>query len=330
MSKGLSRLEEVELRKIWPDEAQDFTPWLAEEESLDLLAETLSLELELEAQEINVGDFRADILCKDEDNRRVLIESQLEETDHDHLGKILTYSAGLNAHTVVWIARKFREEHLAALNRLNEITDGPFRYFGIEIKVWQIGDSARAPQFEVVSSPNDWSRTVNRDAQSAVSRNLSETQLLRKKFWEGFSQYLIHNNYRFSIPNPQPTAQIGFGIGRAGFTLYATLLVQAQKVRIRLTIRGSNAKVHFHQLKRQREEIEEELNDALKWEELPDQESSWIALDKDNTDPTHEVDWLNQREWLASKLELFDQVFRRRIRELNAADWEPPEDEDDE
>ena len=183
MSKELSRLEEVELREIWETEAQHFTPWLAQEENLALLGKTLGMELELEAQEINVGDFRADILCKNEDSSRVLIENQLERTDHNHLGQILTYSAGLDIHTVIWIAKEFREEHRAALDRLNEITNENFQCFGIEVKVWQIGDSARAPQFEIVSSPNNWHREVSHDTERAVSKDLSETQRQQEKFW---------------------------------------------------------------------------------------------------------------------------------------------------
>lgn len=115
MSNKLSRLEEVELREVWPDEAQDFTPWLAEEENLGLLGETLGLELELVAREIQVGDYRADILCKNEDGSRVLIENQLEKTDHRHLGQILTYSAGLDVLTVIWVAKQFEKDHRAAL-----------------------------------------------------------------------------------------------------------------------------------------------------------------------------------------------------------------------
>ena len=118
MSIELGRLSPIALRDIWEDEAIDFTPWLAESENLALLGEMLGMELELEAQEIEVGDFRADILCRDTvDNSRVLIENQLERTDHDHLGKILTYSAGLNVRTVIWIAKEFRDEHLAALEK---------------------------------------------------------------------------------------------------------------------------------------------------------------------------------------------------------------------
>ena len=147
------RLQPVELRVAWPNEAQDFTPWLAQEENLALLGEVLGMELEFEGKEINVGSFHADILCKNEDDAWVLIENQLSETNHDHLGKILTYSAGLNAQTVIWIAKKFREEHRAALDRQNEITDERFQYFGIEIKVWKIEDSVPAPEFDIVSKP---------------------------------------------------------------------------------------------------------------------------------------------------------------------------------
>lgn len=330
MSKELSRLEEIELREIWPDEAQDFTPWLAEEENLSLLGETLGLELEFEAKEVNTGNFRADILCKNDDDTWVLIENQLEETDHDHLGKILTYSAGLNAHTVVWISKEFREEHLAALDRLNEITDKQFRYFGVEIKVWQIGDSAPAPLFDVVSSPNDWSRTVNRGTQRAVDRNVSELRKLQEKFWTEFSKYLTNKNSSIPPPNPQPLARTIFRIGKSDFSIHATLVKRSRQIRIQLTIRGDNAKAHYHLLKEQQIEIESEFGGSLEWSELPEHEESHVYLSRNNTEVTDETGWPSQHEWLASKLELFDKVFRQRIQELNAADWEPPENEDDE
>ncbi len=171
--KKLSRLEEVDLREVWPDEAKNFTKWLAKEKNLSLLGETLGMVLEFEAKEINVGGFRAHILCRNaEDDSRGLIENQLERTNHDHLGKTLTYSAGLNAYTVIWIAKEFRDEHRAALDRLNEITDEHFQYFGIEIKVWRIGNSDPAPQFEIVSKPNNWSKNT----RSVVSKDPSPTR----------------------------------------------------------------------------------------------------------------------------------------------------------
>lgn len=135
------------------------TPWLAQAENLELLGETLGLELEFEAQERNVGAFRADILCKDTaDDSWVLIENQLEKTNHSHLGQLITYAAGLDAVTIVWLARKYTEEHRAALDWLNGNTDRGINFFGLEIEVWRIGDSPPAPKFNVISKPNDWSR----------------------------------------------------------------------------------------------------------------------------------------------------------------------------
>ena len=159
----LGRLTSVDLREIWTSESGDFTPWLASEENLTVLGDTLDLELELEAQEKAVGPFRADILCRDMgSNALVLIENQLERTDHGHLGQLLTYASGLEAATIVWIAGRFNEEHRATLDWLNAITEERFRFFGLEVELWRIGSSLAAPKFNIVSKPNDWSRSVAR------------------------------------------------------------------------------------------------------------------------------------------------------------------------
>src|SRR5688500_16692480 len=138
----LGRLQSVDLRSVWASECTHFTPWLAQAENLELIGEAIGVELELEAQEKRVGPFRADILCKDTiTNSWVLIENQIEPTDHCHLGQLLTYAAGLQAATIVWVAGKVREEHRAALDWLNEITGERFNFFGLEIELWRIGDS---------------------------------------------------------------------------------------------------------------------------------------------------------------------------------------------
>ena len=154
---ALGRLEKVPLRDFWKHEAADFTPWLAAEENISLLEEVIGLELAVEAQEQRVGPFRADLLCKDTgSNQWVLIENQIESTDHRHLGQLLTYAAGLEAVTIVWIAERFTEEHRAALDWLNQITDERFTFFGLEIELWRIGDSPIAPKFNLISKPNNW------------------------------------------------------------------------------------------------------------------------------------------------------------------------------
>lgn len=153
----LGKLEKVELREAWVTEAGDFTPWLAQPENIQLLGETIGLEdLELAGQEQAVGPFRADIVCHaTTDNSLVLIENQLERTDHNHLGQLMTYAAGLQAVTIIWVAAHFTDEHRAALDWLNDITDDTFNFFGLEVELWKIGDSSPAPKFNVVSQPND-------------------------------------------------------------------------------------------------------------------------------------------------------------------------------
>src|SRR6478736_369897 len=163
---NLGRLEKVDLRQFWVKEHIDFTPWLARQENLKLLGETIGIELECEAQEKDVGLFRADILCKDSANETwVLIENQLERTNHAHLGQLLTYASGLEAVTIIWIAARFTEEHRSTLDWLNKITDDSFRFFGLEVEFWRIGYSPAAPKFNIISKPNDWSHSVAQAAR---------------------------------------------------------------------------------------------------------------------------------------------------------------------
>ena len=150
----LGKLEPVELRDCWEREDSDFTPWLASDENIALLGEAIGLELEVQQEEAAVGPFRADILCRDTNSGGlVIIENQLERTDHSHLGQTLTYAAGLDAVTIVWIAASFTEEHRAALDWLNRISHEGVRFFGVEIELWRIGDSAPAPMFNIVAVP---------------------------------------------------------------------------------------------------------------------------------------------------------------------------------
>ncbi len=176
----LGTLVEVNLREAWNHEAHSFTPWLAAH--LDSLSNVIGIPLELEGREVAVETFSADILARNPlDNSLVLIENQLEGTDHTHLGQIMTYLAGLDAHTVVWIAADFREAHLSALKWLNEHTVDPFSFFAVKVKAVRIGNSPIAPIFEVLSRPNHWERHLQTIAQD--TRQLSKIGQFRKAFW---------------------------------------------------------------------------------------------------------------------------------------------------
>jgi len=177
----LGTLVEIDVRIAWQHEAHHFTPWLAEH--LPQLAEKIGIPLELEGREVAVDCFSADILARNPlDDSRVLIENQLERTDHTHLGQILTYLAGLDVHTVIWVAPEFREAHLSALKWLNEHTAAPFSFFAVRVKVVRINDSLPAPIFEVVERPNEWDRQVQRLAPQPMG----EIGQLRLSFWQRY------------------------------------------------------------------------------------------------------------------------------------------------
>ncbi len=169
----LGRLKEItNIRDIWPDEARDFTPWLAQQDNIEILSEALGIDLSADDTEVSVGDFRADIIAYETDtDRKVLIENQLGDTDHDHLGKLITYASGTKADYVVWIVKRARDEHRAAVEWLNNHTDESVRFFLCEIKVFQIGASSKAPKFEVVEKPNDWVKRRS-SGRGAVNRTV--------------------------------------------------------------------------------------------------------------------------------------------------------------
>ena len=334
--ENLGRLETVNLRDVWTNEASDFTPWLAREENLSVLADTLGLELELEDKEKAVGPFRADILCRDTGSRDidsniwVLIENQLESTDHKHLGQLLTYASGLKAVTIIWIASQFTEEHRSTLDWLNRITDTDFRFFGLEVELWRIGDSPPAPKFNIVSKPNDWSRSVAQAARAMDDTDLSETRIKQLEYWTAFHSALdeiagpVDGNRK-----PQPQPWMPYYIGRSGFHLSAVTIRPKRKIRSELYIKGSRAKVHFRLLREQREVIEQELGYPLEWEELPAGQDSRIAIYLGDVDPKDEQDWPRQHEWLATRLNDFHQVFANRVRMLDADAWSAADEQEE-
>ncbi len=323
---SLSRLEPVDLRHVWTSEAGDFTPWLAQEENLKLLGETIGIELELEAQEKQVGPFRADILCKDTATGDwVLIENQLERTNHAHLGQLLTYAAGLKAVSIVWIADRFTDEHRAALDWLNEITDDRFNFFALEIEVWKIGDSPVAPKFNVVCKPNDWTETIRGAAKSIEPGELSDTRLLQQRYWTALREILLDRKSVVIPRKPLPQSWTEFTVGRSDFGMHASVNTQKNWIRVGMSCFGKNAKAHYRLIEEDKEAIEEEIGSALEWEELPHRKESRIAVRRWKVDPKNRDDWPNQHLWMAETLEAFHRAFAPRVKKLDANDYQPDE-----
>lgn len=314
----LGRLRHVDLRNIWQSESAHFTPWLAQEENLSPLGETLRLDLQLEAQERSVGPFRADILCKDiGSDSWVLVENQLERTDHTHLGQLLTYASGLDAVTIVWIAAQFTEEHRSTLDWLNKITNESFKFFGLEVELWSIGDSVAAPKFNIVSKPNNWSRSVARSARAIDEAELTDTRMMQRDYWDGLHGHL--NRLQGAVTGnrtSQPQNWMAYSVGRANFNVGTTMLRKEHMLRADLYISGTKANAFFAQLHTQKEQIEEELGYRLTWEDLPHAQDCRIAAYLEDANPEDRSDWNRQHAWLAEKVNELHAAFATRLQQL--------------
>lgn len=218
MTDKFGTLENVPLREAWPNEARDFTPWLAN--NLDRLESAIGIELEMVQTEAAVGQFSADILAHNPlDGSVVVIENQLEVSDHTHLGQITTYLSGLEARTVIWIARDFSSPHLSAIQRLNEETPDSFNVFAIRIKVMKIGDSQLAPVFEVLERPNDWYDRVRALTQKGSDGQLTQW---RSRFWS----YYVERYPNDGVPKNRRSSNVYHYVASADLRISQFVSVQ--------------------------------------------------------------------------------------------------------
>ena len=308
-------LERVKnIREHWPREDTDFTPWLAAEENICILSDAIGIELEVLEQERNVGPFRADILCKNSaDNTLVLIENQMEKTDHAHLGQLFTYAAGLDAVTLIWIVETFTDEHRAALDWLNRITDDKFHFFGIEIELWRIGDSPPAPKFNLVSKPNEWAKTIKESAEVCHATLLTPWQEQQIEFWKQFGTYITANNSAFKPPKPYASTWMGYGIGRAYTTLIVTFSKKDAWIYVQLDNRERAA--WFKELQQDQPAIDAEFDEELAWEERRDLKYSQIRVSL-SIDMTDQNNWTSAFAWMLKNMTKMKAVFKPRIKAL--------------
>jgi hypothetical protein len=226
--------------------------------------------------------------------------------------------------TIVWIARPFTEEHQAALHWLNEITDERFNFFGLEVEVLRIGDSAPAPRFNVLVKPNDWTRTIS---EAVAQASLSPRRQTYEDYWREFRTFL---EQRKSIVKPTkawPSQWMEFSIGRAYCKLVAAFSAQGRQLRVHLALSGPDSKAFFHLLHQHKAEIDTALGTPAEWREMPDKIESQIGWKWQSVDPMDRADWGRQHRLLAERLEKLSEVFRPRVRGLDAEDWKPPTNE---
>jgi len=273
----LGRIKKVKLREIWKHEAIDFTNWLAEESSLELLSEAIGIGIINSQTEVGVGKFAVDILAEDDNGKKIIIENQLETTNHDHLGKIITYASGLGAEIIIWVVARARQEHEQAVNWLNENTNEGANFFLIEVQAWKIENSRPAPRFNIVAKPNDWTKTVR---SSQTANKVTDTKLKQQEFWSKLKDYGEEHSKiikSWQTPRPQHWFDVSIGSSKANLSLLANSV--KKHVSVNLYIR--NDKALFKELEQKKDQIEDRLGVKLEWEELPDKKASIIGLAKD-------------------------------------------------
>ena len=315
------RLEKLEPRDSWVNEASDFTPWLAKPANIRLLGEAIGVELEVETVEAAVGPFSADIVCRSlGDEHRVVIENQLERTNHDHLGKLLTYAGGLDdVRTTVWISPEIREEHRAALDWLNSVTGDGVNFFGVELQVWRIGDSLPAPKFDVAVKPNGWIEAVRGTTKSGTQ--LSSGKKLQLDYWTAFRDHLqqMESAIRPQKPAPQHWANVSIGRSGARLSAIAGTWDEDQRSyvdglnRVDLVLDGDDSKELFGRLQADRETIESEFGESLTWHN-PETTRMCRVYTRRLVNLQNRGEWSNQFDWLEERLRRFDDTFRDRIK----------------
>ncbi|MCS5420291.1 MULTISPECIES: DUF4268 domain-containing protein [Psychrilyobacter] len=302
----LGKLEKVELRDVWKHEAIDFTKWLAKEKNIDLLSDTIGIDIEVIETEASVGSFNVDILARDSStDSKIIIENQLERTDHDHLGKIITYASGYDAETIIWLVKDAKDEHKKAIEWLNNHLDEKINMFLIRIEVWKIGDSQPAPRFSVLESPNNWAKVIKSSSNSG-KRELTDTKKLQLEFWTNLKEY-GEDNYS-SLKFRTVRSQNCYNLS-AGSSLYYILLTENSKTKqlgVGIYIyRDKDCYRNFFEKKR---EIEKELEFNLEWQELIDKKASKIIIYKE-FDIKNKESWVEGYNWLLDKAQKMKLVF---------------------
>jgi len=313
----LGKLEPVEVRKAWPSEPADFTPWLALDENLSLLGEAVGMELELIEIESSVGSFRLDILAKRAGTEeRVVIENQFGWTDHSHFGQLLTYASGVGndgtgARTIIWIAETFTEPHRAALDWLNKCTEPGISFFGVQIELWKIGESPFAPRFNLVSKPNLWQKELTQ-----ATNNPSATGLLYQEFWTEFVRYCTQRDTVMRFPSPPAQTWFPTPIGRSGYGVNLTISKMLKKLECQLWIDGRRVKTTFPQLLAKEKEIHKVLGSDVMFDQMPDRKNCCKIFETRDGDLSNRDEWPELFAWLKERGDAYVSYFTPLVKTL--------------
>ena len=306
----IGKLKEVNIRELWAHEQYDFSAWLAKEENIELLNEKIGLTLVDINTEAYVGSYRCDIVAVDETTGiRVIIENQLENSNHDHLGKIITYASGLDAKVIVWIVKEARDEHRSAIEWLNNNTVQDINFFLIELHAYQIGNSDYAPMFQIVEQPNDF---IKEQKGKKSTDTMTKTQSERLEFWTQFNDHVIARGKPFAVRKASPNQNYDIAIGTSEAKLSIWLEYKHFAISVMLYINSNKAL--YDKLYECRKEIESEIGNELIWYRLDNAKASIISnhIDGLNIDDHSNYDALIEEA--IDKVLIMRDVFKNRLK----------------
>lgn len=306
----LGILKAYDLRQIWTYEDRNFTVWLCD--NLERLSDALGMTLELQQREKAVGPFSADVLAHDAfRDRYVVIENQLEQTDHDHLGKLITYAAGLQASAIVWISAQFREQHRAAIDWLNNHTDESIEFFGVVLEAVQIDDSKPAVNFRVVASPNNWQK-------SFVGRRGEAPDDDRLMYFYQFNEVVLDELQQIGsfdrLPAPTARYEVTFQRTHRGIAYMTLFSRTALRVAVSIAFSDTNTTRRvFELLQADRTAIEAAMGSSLNWDFVADRRRQIISLDRSGVNRDDEAEIPALAKWAADALSRFKNVLEPRL-----------------
>lgn len=306
----LIKQKQISPRKMWPKEDKDFTPWLVE--NISEVGDKIGMELEVVGREVSVGPYFVDILARDINNDAyVVIENQLEKTNHGHLGKSITYASALNAKTIVWIATDFTEEHKKALDWLNDNTNEDLVFWGIQLELWQISDDTASMRLNIVSTPSTNVKTLK-----AKTNTESESRSIQLDFWTKFKDKLLDTKKISSLQTPQAHYWYDVRLGRSGIVLSNICNTQKSVVGIRVYISARVVDTYFPALVARKDEINKALGCEPEWDANPVAKDKMIALthQTDLSDPAKVEEAL---DWMVKNTITFHSVFSKEVKNIN-------------
>lgn len=311
MKSKLGSLKSVDLRKVWGHEALDFTRWLAQEENIAILCEELEIDIENIKPEESAGRYSVDILADEVDTgRKVIIENQLESTDHKHLGQLLTYASAHDASIIIWIVKDYTEEHKQAIDWFNRHMPTEISFYLVQVALWQIGESEPAPKFSIVSEPNRWARTL-KSAATQERGGTSDLRLIQQRFWQAFKDHVNSGGNKLGLnlgktPRPQHWYEMSFGTSKG----HISFTVNSRQKQIGCELYIHRDEEIYRKIEADKNLVMNALGNDVVFMDLPDRAAFRIVKFLPG-DPVDETRWPEYFDWLNDQGSKFMKFFKK-------------------